>query len=79
MWPWVVYSWDKIKKMRNHKGNPDITINRFIFQGRAHLTDCLKAECCENCERTTQLPIHHIGTVRNANHPRIMNKSQGIM
>nr|WP_249175868.1 hypothetical protein ['Parthenium hysterophorus' phyllody phytoplasma] len=36
--PWVVYSWDKIKKMRNYKGNPDITINRYIFQSRTHLT-----------------------------------------
>ncbi|MFW8664692.1 group II intron reverse transcriptase/maturase, partial [Candidatus Phytoplasma citri] len=48
--PWVVYSWDKIKKMRKYKGNPDITINRNLFQGRTHLTDRLKAERCENCE-----------------------------
>ncbi|MDO8057360.1 hypothetical protein OC698_01450 ['Gossypium sp.' phytoplasma] len=77
--PWVVYSWDKIKKMRNYKGNPDITINRFIFQSRTHLTDRLKAECCENCDKTTQLQIHHIGTVRNANHQRIMNKSTKVL
>ncbi|MDO8057497.1 hypothetical protein [Candidatus Phytoplasma gossypii] len=32
------------------------------------LTDLLKVERCENCDRTTQLQIHHIGTVRNANH-----------
>ncbi|UQV27472.1 hypothetical protein H7686_0000295 [Candidatus Phytoplasma asiaticum] len=50
---WNVYSWDKIKKMRNYKGNPDITINRFIFQGRTHLTDRLKSERCENCDKTT--------------------------
>ncbi|MDO8059337.1 group II intron reverse transcriptase/maturase, partial ['Crotalaria aegyptiaca' phytoplasma] len=65
---WVVYSWDKIKKMRNYKGNPDITINRFLFQSRTYLT----AERCENCDRTTQLQIHHIGTVRNANRQSIM-------
>ncbi|MDO8060298.1 hypothetical protein OC726_02140 [Candidatus Phytoplasma aurantifolia] len=65
--------------MGNYKGNPDITINRFIFRGRTHLTNCLKAERCENCERTTQLPIHHIGTVRNANHPKIMNKSTKVL
>ncbi|MDO8059364.1 group II intron reverse transcriptase/maturase, partial ['Crotalaria aegyptiaca' phytoplasma] len=65
---WVVYSWDKIKKMRNYKGNPDITINRYIFQSRTHLT----AESCENCGKKTQLQIHHIGTVRNANHQSIM-------
>ncbi|MDV3196871.1 MAG: hypothetical protein Q8871_02505, partial [Pigeon pea little leaf phytoplasma] len=59
--PWNFYSWDKIKKMRNYKGNPDITINRFIFQGRTHLTDRLKAERYENCDKTTQLQIHHIG------------------
>ncbi|MDV3164166.1 MAG: group II intron reverse transcriptase/maturase, partial [Candidatus Phytoplasma australasiaticum] len=72
--PWNVYTWDRIKKMRNYKGNPDITINRFIFQGRTHLTDRLKAERCENCDKTTQLQIHHIGTVRNAHHRSIMNK-----
>ncbi|MDV3199960.1 MAG: group II intron reverse transcriptase/maturase, partial [Candidatus Phytoplasma australasiaticum] len=64
--PWVVYSWDKIKKMRNYKGNPDITINRCIFRSRTKLTDRLKAERCEHCDKTTQLQIHHIGTVRNA-------------
>ncbi|MDV3142382.1 MAG: reverse transcriptase domain-containing protein, partial [Candidatus Phytoplasma australasiaticum] len=72
--PWEVYSWNKIKTMRNYKGNPDITINRFIFQGRTHLTDRLKAERCEHCDKTTQLQIHHIGTVRNARHQSIMNK-----
>ncbi|MDV3143925.1 MAG: hypothetical protein Q8850_01685 [Candidatus Phytoplasma australasiaticum] len=35
--PWDVYSWSKIKTMRNYKGNPDITINKYIFQGRTHL------------------------------------------
>ncbi|XBQ83598.1 group II intron reverse transcriptase/maturase [Candidatus Phytoplasma solani] len=35
---WIVYSWDKIKKMRSYKENPDITINSFIFQGRTNLT-----------------------------------------
>ncbi|MEK0308995.1 hypothetical protein [Candidatus Phytoplasma citri] len=39
----------------------------------------MKAECCENCERTTQLQIHQIGTIRNANHPRIMNKSTKVL
>ncbi|WP_420887937.1 group II intron reverse transcriptase/maturase [Candidatus Phytoplasma citri] len=77
--PWEVYSWDKIKKMRKYKGDPDITINRFIFRGRTHLTDRLKAERCENCEKTTQLLIHHIGTIRNANHPKIMNKSTKVL
>ncbi|MDO8053991.1 group II intron reverse transcriptase/maturase, partial ['Opuntia sp.' phytoplasma] len=77
--PWVVYSWDKIKKMRNYKGNPDITINRFLFQGRTHLTDRLKSKRCDNCDKTTKLQIHHIGIVRNANHPRIMNKSTKVL
>ncbi|MDO8060173.1 group II intron reverse transcriptase/maturase [Candidatus Phytoplasma citri] len=77
--PWVVYSWDRIKKMRNYKGNPDITINRFIFLGRTHLTDRLKAERCENCDKTTQLQIHHIGTVRNANRQSVMNKSTKVL
>ncbi|MDO8079018.1 group II intron reverse transcriptase/maturase, partial [Candidatus Phytoplasma aurantifolia] len=77
--PWDVYSWDKIKKMRNYKGNPDITINRNLFQSRTHLTDRLKAERCENCEKTTQLQIHHIGTVRNANRQSIMNKSTKVL
>ncbi|MDO8057546.1 group II intron reverse transcriptase/maturase, partial [Candidatus Phytoplasma gossypii] len=76
--PWDVYSWDKIKKMCNYKGNPVITINRFTFQGRTHLTDRLKAERCE-CNKTTQLQIHHIGTVRNANHQSIMNKSTKVL
>ncbi|MDO8057468.1 reverse transcriptase domain-containing protein [Candidatus Phytoplasma gossypii] len=76
---WEVYSWDKIKKMRKYKGNPDITINRFLFQSRTHLTDRLKAECCENCDKTTQLQIHHIGTVRNANRQSIMNKSTKVL
>ncbi|MDO8057387.1 hypothetical protein OC698_01600 ['Gossypium sp.' phytoplasma] len=75
----VIYSWDKIKKMRNYKGNPDIAINRFRFQGRTHLTDRLKAERCENCGRTTQFQIHHIGTIRGANRQRIMNKSTKVL
>ncbi|MDV3138670.1 MAG: group II intron reverse transcriptase/maturase, partial [Candidatus Phytoplasma australasiaticum] len=77
--PWEVYSWNKIKTMRNYKGNPDITINRFIFQGRTHLTDRLKAERCEHCDKTTQLQIHHIGTVRNARHQSIMNKRTKVL
>ncbi|MDO8058522.1 HNH endonuclease [Candidatus Phytoplasma australasiaticum subsp. australasiaticum] len=77
--PWNVYSWDKIKKMRNYKGNPDITINRFVFQGRTHLTDRLKAERCENCDKTTQLQIHHIGTIRKANRKSIMNKRTKVL
>ncbi|MDO8055135.1 reverse transcriptase domain-containing protein ['Cleome sp.' phytoplasma] len=77
--PWNVYTWDKIKKMRNYKGNPDITINKYIFQGRTHLTDRLKAECCENCDKTTQLQIHHIGTVRNAHHQIIVNKRTKVL
>ncbi|MDV3166664.1 MAG: reverse transcriptase domain-containing protein, partial ['Waltheria sp.' little leaf phytoplasma] len=77
--PWVVYSWDKIKKMRNYKGNPDITINRCIFRSRTKLTDRLKAECCEHCDRTTQLQIHHIGTIRNANYQSIMNKRTKVL
>ncbi|MDV3166185.1 MAG: reverse transcriptase domain-containing protein ['Waltheria sp.' little leaf phytoplasma] len=72
--PWEFYSWNRIKKIRNYKGNPDITINKFIFQGRTHLTDRLKAERCENCDKTTQLQIHHIGKIRNAHRQRIMNK-----
>ncbi|XKW58918.1 group II intron reverse transcriptase/maturase [Candidatus Phytoplasma australasiaticum] len=77
--PWNVYTWDKIKKMRNYKGNPDITINRFIFQGRTHLTDRLKVERCEHCDKTTQLQIHHIGTVRNAHRQSIMNKRTKVL
>ncbi|MDV3205107.1 MAG: reverse transcriptase domain-containing protein, partial [Sweet potato little leaf phytoplasma] len=77
--PWNVYTWDKIKKMRNYKENPDITINKYIFQGRTHLTDRLKAECCENCDKTTQLQIHHIGMVRNAHHQSIMNKRTKVL
>ncbi|MDV3154369.1 MAG: group II intron reverse transcriptase/maturase, partial [Pigeon pea little leaf phytoplasma] len=77
--PWNVYSRDKIKKMRNYKGNPDITINRFIFQGRIHLTDRLKAEHCENCDKTSQLQIHHIGTIRNAHYQSIMNKRTKVL
>ncbi|MDV3154204.1 MAG: group II intron reverse transcriptase/maturase, partial [Pigeon pea little leaf phytoplasma] len=76
---WVAYSWDRIKRMRNYKGNPDITINRFIFQSRTNLTDRLKAERCEHCDKTTQLQIHHIGTVRNAHHQSIMNKRTKVL
>ncbi|MEK0309328.1 hypothetical protein [Candidatus Phytoplasma citri] len=39
----------------------------------------MKSERCENCERTTQLLIHHIGTIRNANYPKIMNKSIKVL
>ncbi|MDV3199998.1 MAG: group II intron reverse transcriptase/maturase, partial [Candidatus Phytoplasma australasiaticum] len=77
--PWDVYSWNKIKTMRNYKGNPDITINKYIFQGRTHLTDRLKAEHCESCDITTQLQIHHIGTIRNANRKSIMNKRTKVL
>ncbi|MDV3149268.1 MAG: reverse transcriptase domain-containing protein [Candidatus Phytoplasma australasiaticum] len=77
--PWDVYSWGKIIKLRNYKGNPDITINRFVFQGRTHLTDRLKAERCENCDKTTQLQIHHIGTIRKANRKSIMNKRTKVL
>ncbi|PQP79406.1 group II intron reverse transcriptase/maturase [Candidatus Phytoplasma phoenicium] len=76
---WIVYSWDKIKRMRSYKGNPDITINSFIFRGRTNLTDRLKAERCENCDKTNQLQIHHIGTIRNANHQSIMNKKTKVL
>ncbi|MFW8664446.1 HNH endonuclease, partial [Candidatus Phytoplasma citri] len=34
---------------------------------------------CENCNKTTQLQIHHIGTVRNANRQSIMNKSTRVL
>ncbi|MDO8057248.1 hypothetical protein [Candidatus Phytoplasma gossypii] len=44
-----------------------------------HLTDRLKAERCENFDKTTQLQIHHIGTVRNANRQRIMNKRTKVL
>ncbi|MDO8060199.1 hypothetical protein OC726_01570 [Candidatus Phytoplasma aurantifolia] len=77
--PWEVNSWNKIKKMRNYKENPDVIINKYIFHGRTNLTDRLKAERCENCDKTTQLQIHHVGTIRNANHPRIMNKSTKVL
>ncbi|WP_036690758.1 group II intron reverse transcriptase/maturase, partial [Peanut witches'-broom phytoplasma] len=77
--PWDVYSWNKIKAMRNYKGNPDITINKYIFQGRTHLTDRLKAERCEGCDKTTQLQIHHIGTIRNAHYQSIMNKRTKVL
>ncbi|MDO8059343.1 hypothetical protein OC683_01805 ['Crotalaria aegyptiaca' phytoplasma] len=49
--------------MLNYQENPDITINRFIFQSRTHLT----AERYENCDKATQLQIHHMGTIRKAN------------
>ncbi|MDO8059433.1 hypothetical protein OC683_02360 ['Crotalaria aegyptiaca' phytoplasma] len=31
----------------------------------------MKAERCENCDKTTQLQIHHMGTIRKANRQRI--------
>ncbi|MDO8059356.1 hypothetical protein OC683_01870 ['Crotalaria aegyptiaca' phytoplasma] len=37
-----------------------------------NLTDRLKAERCEICDKTTQLPIHHMGTIRNTNRQRII-------
>lgn len=76
---WVIYSWDKIKRMRKYKANPDISINPYIFLGRTNLTDRLQTENCENCGKTTQLHIHHIGTVRNANHQSIMNKRTKVL
>ncbi|UQV27331.1 hypothetical protein H7686_0000660 [Candidatus Phytoplasma asiaticum] len=77
--PWDVYSWDRIKKMCNYKGNPDISINRFIFQGRTNFTNRLKAERCENCDKTTPLQIHHIGTIRNAHRHRVGNKRTEVL
>ncbi|MDV3176399.1 MAG: HNH endonuclease, partial [Candidatus Phytoplasma australasiaticum] len=68
-----------IIKLRNYKGNPDITINKNIFQARTHLTDRLKAEHCEYCDKTTQLQIHHIGTIRKANRKSIMNKRTKVL
>ncbi|XFE96517.1 hypothetical Protein psc1_02790 [Candidatus Phytoplasma solani] len=76
---WIVYPWDKIKKMRSCKKNPDIIINPYLFQGRTNLTDRLKAEICEKCGKTTQLQIHHIGTVRNENRKSVMNKSTKVL
>ncbi|MDO8057392.1 hypothetical protein OC698_01625 ['Gossypium sp.' phytoplasma] len=69
---WIVYSSDKIRKMRNYKGNPNITINKYIFQSCKNLS--LKAELCEKHSKTVQLPNHHIGTIYNANHQRIMKE-----
>ncbi|UQV27233.1 hypothetical protein H7686_0000095 [Candidatus Phytoplasma asiaticum] len=43
------------------------------------LTDRLKAERCDNCDKITPLQINHIGTIRNANHPRIMNKRTKVL
>ncbi|MDO8054085.1 reverse transcriptase domain-containing protein, partial ['Opuntia sp.' phytoplasma] len=77
--PWEVHSWNKIKKMRNYKENPDVIINKYIFHGRTNLTDRLKAERCENCDKTTQLQIHYVGTIRNANHQSIMNKRTKVL
>ncbi|MDO8059271.1 hypothetical protein OC683_01425 ['Crotalaria aegyptiaca' phytoplasma] len=45
----------KLKKCVTTRKKPDITINKFIFQSRTKLTDRLKAERCENCDRTNQL------------------------
>ncbi|MDO8057292.1 hypothetical protein OC698_01100 ['Gossypium sp.' phytoplasma] len=39
----------------------------------------MKVERCENCDKTTQLQIHHIGTIRNANRQRIMNKRTKVL
>nr|WP_320416422.1 HNH endonuclease ['Planchonia careya' phytoplasma] len=39
----------------------------------------MKADRCENCDKTTQLQIHHIGTVRNANRKSIMNKRTRVL
>ncbi|UQV27188.1 hypothetical protein H7686_0002475 [Candidatus Phytoplasma asiaticum] len=65
--------------MRNYKENPDVIINKYIFHGRTNLTDRLKAERCENCDKTTQLQIHYVGTIRNAHRHRIMNKSTEVL
>ncbi|MDV3149043.1 MAG: hypothetical protein Q8733_02485, partial [Pigeon pea little leaf phytoplasma] len=69
----------KLKKCVTIRETPDITINRFIFQGRIHLTDRLKAERYENCDKTSQLQIHHIGTIRNAHYQSIMNKRTKVL
>ncbi|MDO8064187.1 hypothetical protein [Candidatus Phytoplasma bonamiae] len=65
--------------MRNFKGNPDITINKYIFQGRTHLTDRLKAERCENCDKTIQFQIslHWYGP--QCASPSIMNKRTKVL
>ncbi|MDV3141071.1 MAG: HNH endonuclease, partial [Candidatus Phytoplasma australasiaticum] len=34
---------------------------------------------CENCDKTTQLQIHHIGTIRKANRKSIMNKRTKVL
>ncbi|MDO8057198.1 hypothetical protein [Candidatus Phytoplasma gossypii] len=39
----------------------------------------MKAERCENFDRTTQLQIHHVGVIRKANRQRIMNKRKKVL
>ncbi|MDV3153874.1 MAG: hypothetical protein Q8788_02475 [Candidatus Phytoplasma australasiaticum] len=69
----------KLRKCVITRETQTITINRFIFHGSTHLTDRLKAERCEHCDKTIQLQIHHIGTVRNAHHQSIMNKRTKVL
>ncbi|WP_227807041.1 group II intron reverse transcriptase/maturase [Mulberry dwarf phytoplasma] len=73
---WPKYTWDRIKRMRRYKDiNPDIIPNPNTFLGRTRLTDRLKAEKCEGCQRIdNKLEIHHAKTVRNRNWQSVMNK-----
>ncbi|WP_339332582.1 reverse transcriptase domain-containing protein, partial [Hydrangea phyllody phytoplasma] len=66
---WPKYTWDRIKRMRRYKDiNLDIIPNPNIYLSRTHLTDRLKAEECEMCQRyDVKLEIHHTKTVRNRN------------
>ncbi|MDO8058009.1 hypothetical protein OC686_01855 ['Opuntia sp.' phytoplasma] len=43
------------------------------------LIDLLKAERCENCDKTTPLQIHHIGMIRNAHRHRVRNKRTKVL
>ncbi|XKW59239.1 hypothetical protein ACGRT8_00995 [Candidatus Phytoplasma australasiaticum] len=43
------------------------------------LSVILIMERCEHCDKTTQLQIHHIGTVRNAHRQSIMNKRTKVL
>ncbi|AGL90661.1 Group II intron-encoded protein ltrA (Includes: Reverse-transcriptase) [Strawberry lethal yellows phytoplasma (CPA) str. NZSb11] len=72
---WDKLDWEKIKRMRKTKGNPDVIINRYLYQGRTTLTSRLKAERCEVCQtENIPLEIHHTKTVRNSNWQSILNK-----